>query len=89
MLLAYETRCAICTLKHGSLLDAAHIVPDTEELASDDPNGLALCKIHHAAYDQNMLGITPDYRVEIATDSWRRSMGRCSATESKTCMAGR
>ena len=69
VLLAYETRCAVCTLKHGSLLDAAHIVPDTEELGvPTTPNGLALCKIHHAAYDQNMLGITPDYRVEIAMD---------------------
>jgi len=29
------------------------------------PNGLALCKIHHAAYDQNMLGVSPDYRVAI------------------------
>ncbi|HZL07371.1 MAG TPA: hypothetical protein VFE45_18480, partial [Coriobacteriia bacterium] len=29
------------------------------------PNGLALCKIHHAAYDQNMRGVSPDYRVSI------------------------
>lgn len=69
VLLAYETSCAVCTLKHGALLDAAHIVPDSEELGvPTTPNGLALCKIHHAAYDQNMLGITPDYRVEIALD---------------------
>jgi len=68
VLLAYDTRCAVCTLRHGSLLDAAHIVPD----GNDDPpglpttpNGLALCKIHHAAYDQNMLGVSPDYRVSI------------------------
>jgi putative restriction endonuclease len=68
VLLAYDTRCAVCTLRHGSLLDAAHIVPD----GNDDPpglpttpNGLALCKIHHAAYDQNMLGVSADYRVAI------------------------
>jgi len=29
------------------------------------PNGLALCKIHHAAYDQNILGVSPDYKVSI------------------------
>ena len=29
------------------------------------PNGLALCKIHHTAYDQNMLGVSPDYKVSI------------------------
>jgi putative restriction endonuclease len=28
-------------------------------------NGLCLCKIHHAAYDRHLLGITPGYRVEI------------------------
>jgi hypothetical protein len=30
-------------------------------------NGLPLCKIHHAAYAQNILGIRPDYGVEIHT----------------------
>lgn len=28
-------------------------------------NALAMCKIHHAAYDQNFLGIRPDYVIEI------------------------
>lgn len=66
VLVAYEVRCAVCQLKHGSLLDAAHIVSDSEERGVPTVNnGLALCKIHHAAYDQNMMGITPDYRVEI------------------------
>lgn len=69
VLLAYNTRCAICRLQHGSLLDAAHIVPDTEVLGvPTTPNGLALCKIHHAAYDHNILGVTPDYRVHVRTD---------------------
>ncbi|MGC5168201.1 HNH endonuclease [Luteimicrobium sp. DT211] len=69
VLLAYDTRCAVCELKHGSLLDAAHILPDSHERGIPAvPNGLALCKIHHAAYDQNFLGITPDCRVEIALD---------------------
>ena len=31
-------------------------------------NGLALCKIHHASYDRNLLGITPDYEVRINQD---------------------
>ena len=45
------------------LLDAAHIIGNSE-----DPivtNGLTLCKIHHASYDSNMLGISPDYTVHI------------------------
>ncbi|PTA44579.1 HNH endonuclease [Micromonospora sp. RP3T] len=69
VLQAYGTRCAICQLRHGSLLDAAHIIPDGQP-AGDPvvPNGLALCKIHHAAFDQNILGIRPDHRVEVRPD---------------------
>ena len=29
------------------------------------PNGLSLCKIHHAAYDHNILGVRPDLTIEI------------------------
>ncbi|QCQ90475.1 HNH endonuclease [Rhodococcus sp. SGAir0479] len=66
---AYETRCAVCALAHGELLDAAHIVPDGDELGiASVRNGLALCKIHHAAYDVRILGISPDFVVEIRED---------------------
>jgi putative restriction endonuclease len=66
---AYETSCAMCHLRHAALLDAAHILPDRH--AQGVPavsNGLALCKIHHAAYDQNILGVRPDLVVEVRTD---------------------
>jgi putative restriction endonuclease len=69
IMLAYNESCTICTLKHGRLLDAAHIIGD------DKPhgvpvvdNGLSMCKIHHAAYDANLLGISPDYIVRINGD---------------------
>jgi putative restriction endonuclease len=63
---AYEVRCAVCRLRHGDLLDAAHITADSEEAGlAIVTNGLSLCKIHHAAYDRELLGITPTYRVEI------------------------
>lgn len=69
VLIAYETKCSVCHLRHGSLLDAAHIVPDSHKLGVPTVNnGLAMCKIHHAAYDQNMLGVTPDGEVRIADD---------------------
>ncbi|MEU5562135.1 HNH endonuclease [Micromonospora musae] len=69
VLQAYATSCAICQLRHRSLLDAAHIIPDG--LPNGEPvvpNGLSLCKIHHAAYDQNILGIRPDHVVEVRAD---------------------
>jgi putative restriction endonuclease len=32
------------------------------------PNGLCLCKIHHAAYDANIVGVDPEYRVHVRRD---------------------
>lgn len=66
---AYEARCAVCALGHSPLLDAAHIVPDREEGGvAAVRNGLALCKIHHAALDARILGVRPDYVVHIRAD---------------------
>ncbi|MDL9978530.1 HNH endonuclease [Microbacterium sp. ASV49] len=69
MLRAYASACTICDLKHAELLDAAHIVSDKEERGVPHvTNGLAMCKIHHAAYDRSLLGISPDYEVRIDRD---------------------
>lgn len=69
VLRAYETRCAVCSLRHSQLLDAAHIVPDRDDAGiAAVRNGLALCKIHHAALDSGILGVRPDYVVEIRAD---------------------
>lgn len=69
VLSAYRESCAVCSLRHRELLDAAHITGDRE--AGGDPvvsNGLAMCKIHHAAFDARILGIRPDLSVHIRTD---------------------
>jgi putative restriction endonuclease len=69
VLQAYRHQCALCRLKHDELLDAAHIVPDAEP--EGEPivsNGLALCRLHHAAFDRFFLGVTPDYVIEIRPD---------------------
>jgi len=69
VLRAYQSRCALCRLGHAPLLDAAHILPDRHERGDPVvPNGLAMCKIHHAAYDINILGIRPDHIVEVRGD---------------------
>jgi putative restriction endonuclease len=50
-------------------LDAAHITPDSDEASSTSvTNGLSLCKIHHTAYDINIVGIDADYTVHIRKD---------------------
>lgn len=69
IIMAYDEHCALCALRHRELLDAAHIIPDTRPKGDPVvPNGLSLCKIHHAAYDQNILGVTPDFEIRLRTD---------------------
>ncbi len=66
---AYASQCAFCALKHTQLLDAAHIIPDSDELGEPIVNnGLSLCKIHHATFDSNIIGITPDYKIMVRED---------------------
>jgi putative restriction endonuclease len=67
VLRAYRQRCTICALREPALVQAAHIVedPDPAGIAAV-VNGLALCAIHHLAYDRNLLGIDPDGVVHIA-----------------------
>jgi putative restriction endonuclease len=65
---AYRDRCAICSLRQMRLLDAAHIVPDTEEHGAPlISNGLSLCSIHHRAFDEDLVGISPDREVRVAS----------------------
>jgi putative restriction endonuclease len=64
---AYREQCAICRLREIRLLDAAHIAADIEE--EGEPvisNGLALCSIHHRAFDHDLVGISPDYEVRVS-----------------------
>jgi putative restriction endonuclease len=69
VLQAYEQRCTICRLRHASMLDAAHIIPDkAPEGEPIVPNGLSLCKLHHVGYDRMFFGIRPDYSIEVRRD---------------------
>lgn len=66
---AYRSQCSFCRFRHEELLDAAHIIPDAGEGGEPVvPNGLALCKFHHAAFDQGFLGVRPDYVLEVRPD---------------------
>jgi putative restriction endonuclease len=69
VLTAYYSRCSICALRHDELLDAAHIIADGKPHGDPFvPNGLSMCKIHHAAFDRNILGIQPDLTIRIRRD---------------------
>jgi putative restriction endonuclease len=66
---AYKRQCAFCRLRHEELLDAAHLIPDADP--SGEPivrNGIALCALHHAAFDRYFIGIRPDCVIEVRED---------------------
>jgi len=69
VLRAYRECCAVCRLRHAELLDAAHILPDGHPRGEPVvPNGLALCKLHHAAFDSHLLGVRPDLVIQLRRD---------------------
>lgn len=76
VLAAYRHQCALCQLKHDELLDAAHIIPDSEP--GGEPvvsNGLALCRLHHTAFDRFFIAVRPSYIVEVREDIMREEDG--------------
>lgn len=67
VLVAYSNLCAICRLKESRLLDAAHIAGDLEDRGEPViANGLSLCSIHHRAFDQDLVGVSPEYTVHVS-----------------------
>lgn len=69
VLKAYHEQCAFCRLRHRELLDASHIVADSD--VGGEPtvtNGLSLCKIHHTAFDRNLIGVRRDGLIFVRHD---------------------
>ena len=66
---AYRRQCAFCHLRHDELLDAAHIIPDSDPLGEPIiTNGLALCALHHSAFDRQFIGLRPDCVIQVRAD---------------------
>jgi putative restriction endonuclease len=51
------------------MVDAAHIIPVAADTSNDETrNGIALCKLHHASYDRNLISFDEKYRVEVSDE---------------------
>jgi len=66
----YNNTCAVCHKKRYSAagypeVEAAHIYPKEKQGADDLRNGLALCKLHHWAFDSGLLAISDELRVLV------------------------
>lgn len=70
---AYLCKCAICGMKLNSPdflsweVEAAHIVPHSSMGRDDIWNGLALCHLHHWAFDVGWLTLLDDYTIQVSS----------------------
>lgn len=60
----YHNRCAACGLQL-EMVEAAHIIPVSNNGDNETRNGLCLCYLHHRAYDSALIGIMPNLSVQI------------------------
>lgn len=83
VLRAYEYRCAVCgfDVRIGSTpiaLEAAHIKWHQAGGPDEEPNGLALCSLHHKLFDRGAFSLDPQRRLLVSEsahgskgfDSW-------------------
>lgn len=77
ILTAYEFACAICgfDVRLGNQvmgLEAAHIQWHQAGGPDEEPNGLALCSLHHKAFDLGAFTILPDRILLVSEHAYGR-----------------
>lgn len=81
---AYKNKCCVCGLSLPSPdflnweVEAAHIVPHKLNGKDDIWNGLALCHLHHWAFDVGWFTLTERYKIETS-----RGLGKLSRESGK------
>jgi len=69
----YDYKCALCGLKINSPdsisweVEAAHIVPVSSKGKDDILNGLALCRLHHWAFDAGWFTLQNDFTIQVSS----------------------
>ena len=69
---SYNYRCAICGMKLNSPdamqweVEAAHIVPHRARGKDDVLNGIALCRLHHWAFDVGWFTLLDNYKIQTS-----------------------
>jgi len=66
----YENKCCICetsmkTPDNHPEVQGAHIYPKSKNGSDDIRNGIALCRIHHWAFDCGWIGISDNFEVIV------------------------
>ena len=83
----YDHTCAVCgqsrrTPEGNPEVEAAHIYPKSEGGDDDVRNGIALCKLHHWAFDSGWFSLTDDRTVIV--NEW----SECEPPEEVASLAG-
>jgi len=63
---AYQRRCAMTGERTLLALEAAHIVPYSEDGVHDVRNGILLRADFHRLFDAGLVSVTPDLRIKIS-----------------------
>lgn len=72
----YNETCAICgssrnTPEGNPEVEAAHIYPRRENGRDHYRNGLALCRLHHWAFDSGWLSVSDDFEILLREENGR------------------
>jgi len=91
---AYEKRCAVCDLdmeidEDFFGLEAAHIHWHCFEGPDQVSNGLALCRVHHAALDWGAIGLSPSANHQLKLLVSRKLKGTSQAFQQLVAASGR
>ncbi len=69
---AYSHACAMCHIQL-ELVEGAHIIPVGVPGSTDETsNGLALCPLHHEAYDDGLIGVRENYLIIVDEAEFQR-----------------
>lgn len=66
----YDNTCAVCGKRRLNLVgypevEAAHILPVKMNGSDNLRNGIALCRLHHWAFDNGLFSIDNDYKIIV------------------------
>jgi len=64
VLYAYGRTCAFCGMQL-KLVDAAHILPVAAGGSDETSNGIALCALHHRAFDRALVTLNEEYQILV------------------------
>lgn len=72
----YNDTCAVCgstrkTPEGNPEIEAAHIYPRRENGRDHYRNGLALCRLHHWAFDSGWLSVSNDFEILVRQENGR------------------